>query len=45
MPEPALAGFSNEGFSRVPGGQWLKPRFEKDLERPSGVKECPLTPA
>ena len=34
MPEPALAGFSNRGFSQAEGPQWLKPQLEKDLERP-----------
>ena len=45
MPEPALAGFSNTGFSQAPGRSWLKPRFEKDLERPSGGMVPQLTPA
>ena len=36
MPEPALAGFSNTGFSRAPGPGWLKPPLEKDRKRPSG---------
>ena len=38
MPEPALAGFSNIGFSQAPGRAWLKPPFEKDRERPSGTR-------
>ena len=45
MSEPALAGFSKTGFSQTPGRRWLKPRFEKDLERPSGGMAPQLTPA
>ena len=45
MPEPALAGFSNTGFSQALDRRWLKSRFEKDLERPSGGMVPWLTPA
>ena len=45
IPESALAGFSDTGLSQAPGRRWLKPRFEKDLERPSGGIASQLTPA
>ena len=45
MPEPALAGFSNTGFSQAAGRRWLKPWFEKDLERPSEGMASQLAPA